>query len=82
VASLIERANAINPTHMLQKVLRTGNVKVALSLLGPALRGLVMHAGKQPTSDMQANHQAHFDWTYKRDQDELRKLYEVAKVSQ
>jgi len=82
VASLIERANAINPSQMLQKVLRTGNVKVALSLLGPALRGLVMHSGKQPTSDMQANHQVHFDWTYKRDQDELRRLYEVAKASQ
>lgn len=82
MTSLIERANAINPTVMLQKVLRTGNVKVALSLLGPALRGLVMHSGKQPSSDMQANHQAHFDWTYQRDQDELRKLYEVAKVSQ
>jgi len=82
VTSLIDRANAINPAVMLQKVLRTGNVKVALSLLGPALRGLVMHSGKQPSSDMQANHQAHFDWTYKRDQEELRKLYEVAKVSQ
>lgn len=82
MASLIERANAIHPSQMLQKVLRTGNVKVVLSLLGPALRGLVMHSGKQPTSDMQANHQVHFDWTYKRDQDELRRLYEVAKASQ
>jgi len=82
VTSLIERANAINPSQMLQKVLRTGNVKVALSLLGPALRGLVLHGGKQASSDMQANHQAHFDWTYQRDQDELRKLYEAAKVSQ
>jgi len=67
---------------MLQKVLRTGNVRVALNLLGPAMRGLVMHGGKQPTSDMQANHTAHFDWTYQRDQPELRKLYEAAKVSQ
>jgi len=82
VSSLIEHANAINPARMLQKVLRTGNVKVALSLLGPAIRGLVLHEGKQPSSDMQANHQAHFDWTYTRDQDELRKLYEAAKVSQ
>lgn len=82
MTSLIERANAINPSQMLQKVLRTGNVKVALSLLGPALRGLVLHGGKQASSDMQANHQAHFDWTYQRDQDELRKLYEAAKVSQ
>ena len=82
MSSLIERASAYSPSQMLQKVLRTGNVRVALNLLGPAMRGLVMHAGKQPTSDMQANHTAHFDWTYQRDQEELRKLYELAKVSQ
>ena len=82
MTSLLERASEFHPTHLLNKVLRTGNVKVALNLLGPAMRGLVMHSGKQPSSDMQANHQAHFDWTYTRDQDELRKLYEVAKVSQ
>ena len=82
MSSLIERASAYSPSQMLQKVLRTGNVRVALNLLGPAMRGLVMHSGKQPSSDMQANHTAHFDWTYQRDQPELRKLYEAAKVSQ
>mgnify|MGYP003592537253 CR=1 FL=1 len=82
MASVIERASALHPSVMLQKVLRTGNVRVALNLLGPALRGLVMHQGKQPSSEMQADHQAHFDWTYQRDQPELRKLYEVAKASQ
>jgi hypothetical protein len=82
MTSLLERASEFHPTHLLNKVLRTGNVKVALNLLGPAMRGLVMHSGKQPSSDMQANHQAHFDWTYQRDQPELRKLYETAKVSQ
>jgi hypothetical protein len=82
VDSLIERASAYTPSQMLQKVIRTGNVRVALNLLGPAIRGLVMRSGKQPQSDMQANHCAHFDWTYQRDQEELRKLYEAAKVSQ
>ena len=82
MTSLIERASEYSPSHLLQKVLRTGNVRVALNLLGPAMRGLVMHNGKQPSSDMQANHTVHFDWTYQRDQPELRKLYELAKVSQ
>ena len=82
MATITERASAVHPLQMLQKVLRTGNVRVALNLLGPAMRGLVLHQGKQPTSDMQANHTAHFDWTYQRDQPELRKLYEAAKVSQ
>ena len=82
MSSLIERASAYSPSHMLQKVLRTGNVRVALSLLGPAIRGLGMHAGRQPTSDIQTTNSAHFDWTYKSDHPELRKLYEAAKVSQ
>jgi hypothetical protein len=82
MTTLIERASEYTPSHMLQKVLRTGNVRVALNLLGPAIRGLVMHGGKQPTSDMPAHHHVHFEWTYQRDQDELRRLYEVAKASQ
>ncbi len=82
MSSVLERASAYSPSQMFQKVLRTGNIRVALNLLGPAMRGLVMHGGKQPSSDMQANHKAHFDWTYQRDQPELRKLYEAAKVSQ
>ena len=82
VKELLNHANTYNPSAVLQKVLRSGNVKVALSLLGPALRGLVMHGGKQPSSDMQANHKAHFDWTYQRDRPELARLYEVAKTSQ
>lgn len=82
VQQLLNRASNYNPSTVLQKVLRSGNVKVALNLLGPAIRGLVMHGGKQPTSDMQANHKAHFDWTYQRGHGELTKLYELAKVSQ
>lgn len=79
---ILDRASAYTPATMLQKVIRSGNVKVALSLLGPAIRGLVLHGGRQPSSEMQANHTAHFDWTYQRDQAELRKLYEAAKASQ
>ena len=82
VETILERASAYTPSQMLQKVLRTGNVKVALTLLGPAIRGLVMHGGKQPSSDMPAHHHVHFDWTYQRDQDELRRLYEAAKTGQ
>lgn len=82
VKELLDHASAYSPTAVLQKVLRSGNVKVALSLLGPAMRGLVMHGGRQPTSDMQTNHKAHFDWTYHRDSPELARLYEAAKASQ
>lgn len=82
VQQIIDRASNYNPSAILQKVLRSGNVKVALNLLGPAIRGLVMHSGKQPSSDMQANHKAHFDWTYQRGHAELTKLYENAKASQ
>jgi hypothetical protein len=82
VQQIIDRANNYNPSAILQKVLRSGNVKVALNLLGPAIRGLVMHGGKQPTTDMQANHKAHFDWTYQSGHPELKRLYETAKASQ
>ncbi len=82
MSSLIERASAYSPSQLLQKYLRTGNIKVALTLLGPAMRGLMLHGGRQPSSSMPAHHNVHFDWTYQRDQAELQKLYEAAKSSQ
>lgn len=82
VKELLNQASAYNPTTVLQKVLRSGNVKVALNLLGPAIRGLVLHGGRSATSEMQANHKAHFDWTYQRTQPEMARLYELAKTSQ
>ena len=82
VQNLMSQASQYTPSAVLQKVLRSGNVRVALNLLGPAIRGLVMHSGRRASSDMQASHKAHFDWTYQRGHSELARLYEVAKTSQ
>ncbi|MEM9194740.1 MAG: hypothetical protein AAGF12_36510, partial [Myxococcota bacterium] len=51
-----------------------------MNSLGPsAVRGLLFRRGKQgvPTK-VQANHQAHFDWTYPADNAEMRDLYRRA----
>jgi hypothetical protein len=55
-----------------------------LASLGPAgVRGLVLQRGKQGTpTKMQANHKAHFDWTYPSDQPDMRDLYNRAKRGQ
>jgi hypothetical protein len=55
-----------------------------LSAIGPSgVRGLLLKRGKQgvPTH-MQANHAAHFDWSYPSDQAEMRALYVRAKQGQ
>src|SRR5688572_1382238 len=58
---------------------RSRNAKVFLDLAGPALRGLVLKAGrKKAWAEMPANHSAHFDWIYQRDQPEMKRLYEAA----
>ena len=62
---------------------RVKNISVLTSLLGPALRGLILQAGKQSdTSDIPTHYKAHFDWEYTRDQPEFAKLYSAAKESQ
>src|SRR4051812_35588210 len=65
------------------EAVRTRNPRVLLSLLGPALRGLVMQNGKSGDSiDIATSHRVHFNWNYEPDHAELRKLYEAAKRSQ
>lgn len=57
--------------------------RVARSL-GPAgVRGLLLRRGKQgvPTK-MTASHDAHFDWTYPADNEEMATLYQRAKLGQ
>jgi hypothetical protein len=55
-----------------------------LAALGPSgLRGLVLQRGKQGTpTRVQANHAAHFDWTYPQDHPEMQELYRRAKQGQ
>ncbi len=59
------------------------NPRVLVGLLPSAARGFLLQRGKQgvPTL-MQASHQAHFDWSYSSDQQEMRELYRRAKQNQ
>lgn len=67
----------------LQPVGRSRNPRVFFDLAGPAVRGLLLKAGKRhSTCQMPAHHSAHFDWRYTRDQPEMTRLYEAAKRSQ
>jgi hypothetical protein len=62
---------------------RNKNFGVLLSMLGPAVRGLILQTGKQSnTSDMPSHYKVHFDWEYTRDQPEFARLYSAAKESQ
>lgn len=54
-----------------------------LRLLGPAIRGFVLHRGKSGAAiDLPAHHRVRFRWGYERDQTELARLYEAAKRKQ
>jgi hypothetical protein len=57
--------------------------KVARALGPSGVRGFIFRRGKQdgPTK-MQANHSAHFDWTYPSDQPEMADLFRRAKAGQ
>jgi len=57
--------------------------KVARSLAPAGLRGLILRRGKQGTpTQFPASHNAHFDWTYPADHDDMRDLYDRAKRGQ
>ena len=57
--------------------------KVLRALGRSGVRGLLLHRGKQgvPTR-VQAQHKAHFDWTYPHDKAEMAELYRRAKKGQ
>jgi hypothetical protein len=57
--------------------------RVLRSLLPSALRGLLLHRGKQgvPTR-IASHHHAHFDWSYPSDQPGMAELYQRAKHGQ
>ena len=65
-------------------VAKSGNLKVITSLMRPAVRGYVLRKGKQVDgrTDVDTNSPAHFDWRYRRDREDLAKLYRLAKQSQ
>jgi hypothetical protein len=62
---------------------RSRNPAVLLTLLGPAVRGLLEQRGKnEPASRLPASHAATVDWAYGREDPALHKLYQAAKSAQ
>ena len=76
-------SNLINNADAARDASRVKNLSVVATLLGPAVRGLMLQQGKQSeTTHMPASHAAAFTWAYRQDQPEMAKLYAAAKVSQ
>ena len=68
---------------LLREAVANGDVGTLKTMLGPAWRGLLQQRGKrEEATGMRLGHDATFDWTYRRDQPEMKRLYEVAKTSQ
>lgn len=75
--------NLIHSGPLIRDATAARNLEVFASLLGPAYRGLVRQQGKgEAATKMPARHSAHFDWKYERNEPQMRRLYEAAKVSQ
>jgi hypothetical protein len=66
-----------------QLMTQTNNPKVLRSMAPAGVRGLILQRGKQgvPTT-MPSHHRVYFDWTYPKDQPEMRDLYTRAKEQQ
>jgi len=80
-STLTDRVDVAVETASLVAAMR--NPRVLLAMGPAALRGLVLHRGKQgrPT-EVRAHHAALFDWSYPHDHPEMRSLYERAKENQ
>jgi len=62
---------------------QTDNAKVLRSMAPSGVRGLILQRGKQGTpTTMPSHHRVYFDWTYPKDQPEMRDLYTRAKEQQ
>jgi len=74
---------AASQKELVLDVTRSRNVRVVASLLGPAFRGFVARTARgHERSALPARGDACFDWTYRRDHDELARLYAAGKSSQ
>ncbi|MGZ6124495.1 MAG: ferritin-like domain-containing protein, partial [Myxococcales bacterium] len=79
--TLIETLSESGP--LLRDAVRSGNIRVLASMLGPAFRGLVRQRGRnEDSTPMGLAYRAHFDWRYARSHPEMARLYEAAKSSQ
>jgi hypothetical protein len=79
--TLIQTLSESGP--LLRDAVRSGNLRVLASMLGPAFRGLIQQRGRnEDSTPMGLAYRAHFDWRYSRSQPEMARLYEAAKSSQ
>jgi hypothetical protein len=68
---------------LLRDAMRSRNLRVLASMLGPAFRGLVRQRGRnEESTPMRLDYRAHFDWRYARSEPDMARLYEAAKMSQ
>jgi len=68
---------------LLRDAIRSRNLRVLASMLGPAFRGLVRQRGRnEESTPVRLGYRAHFDWRYARSEPEMARLYEAAKTSQ
>jgi hypothetical protein len=68
---------------LLRDAIRSRNLRVLASMLGPAFRGLVRQRGRnEESTPVHLDYRAHFDWKYARSEPEMARLYEAAKTSQ
>jgi hypothetical protein len=68
---------------LLRDATASGNIRVLISFLGPAYRGFIQQRGKdERATDIKLSGPAQFDWQYKREYPELRRLAEAAKTAQ
>src|SRR6266478_9044677 len=68
---------------LLRDAIRSRNLRVIASMLGPAFRGLVRQRGRnEESTPVRLGYRAHFDWRYQRGEPEMARLYEAAKASQ
>ena len=59
------------------------NARVIKSLLGPAIRGYILQRGKNtPAASIPSQYKAHFNFEYRSDFPDLKKLYQQAKRDQ
>ncbi|MBX3466078.1 MAG: ferritin-like domain-containing protein [Planctomycetes bacterium] len=66
-----------------QEAARLGSPRAALTLLGPAVRGLVLQQGKAgPTTEVPSAHRACFAWDYPRTRPDVARLTQHARRGQ
>ncbi len=76
-------SNLLKSGGLLREATASGNVRVLMSLLGPAYRGFVRRRGRgEDFTDIASGGSANFDWRYRREFPEMARLYEAAKRSQ